>query len=157
MSRRDQIRMSDEEVAAFLDASRTIILCSNDADDDAPHPMPMWFVVDDDGAICMTTFAKSHKVTNLRTDPAVSLLVEDGEQYQELRGVVIYGEAAITTDTDVVLDTLAAVTARYAGMDTPMDDTMKEGLRATAAKRVQLRVAPDRVVSWDHRKLGGVY
>ena len=154
MSRREQIRMSPEEVQAFLDGSRTIILCSNDG---PPHPMPMWFTTDDDGAILMTTFAKSHKVVNLRQDPRVSLLVEDGEQYQELRGVVLHGDADINEDPEVVLDTLAAVTARYAGMDTPMDDTMKEGLRATAAKRVRLRVTPERVVSWDHRKLGGVY
>lgn len=156
MSRREQIRMTPEEVRDFLDVSRTIILCSNDPDG-APHPMPMWFAVDDEGAVCMTTFAKSHKVANLRQDPAISLLAEDGEQYQELRGVVLYGDADIDEDPEVVLDTLAAVTARYAGMDTPMDDTMREGLRATAAKRVRLRVAPQRVVSWDHRKLGGVY
>lgn len=155
MSRRDQIRMTTEEVEAFLDAARTIILCSNEPAG-APHPMPMWFVIDDDGAVCMTTYRKSHKVANLRTDPNINLLVEDGEEYQELRGVVLYGTAQLSEDDDVVLDTLTAVGARYTGAD-PTDEALAQGLRPQAAKRLRIRVVPERVVSWDHRKLGGVY
>ena len=34
---------------------------------------------------------------------------------------------------------------------------VRETMRKTAAKRVCLRVKPERVVSWDHKKLGGVY
>jgi len=86
MSRRDQIRMSEAEIDAFLRGARTIILCRV-ARDGAPHPMPMWFGVEDDGAVVMTTFAKSQKGRNLERDPRVSLLVEDGEEYAKLRGV----------------------------------------------------------------------
>ena len=153
-SRRDRIQMTGEERRAFLDAARTIVLCSVGRDG-VPHPMPMWFALDDDGAVLMTTFAKSQKVRNLEREPRVSLLVEDGESYGELRGVVLYGKAELDPDTERVLDVLARVSARSTGAE--IGAQAREGLRPTAAKRVAVRVAPDRVVSWDHRKLGGRY
>lgn len=155
MSRREQIRLSDEEVAAFLDEQRTIVLCSNGSRGH-PHPAPMWFVVDDGGAILMTTYAKSVKVGHIEADPRVSLLVESGEAYHELKGVVLYGEAAIEDDTDVVAAALGRVSQRYTdGRADPQE--LAEVLRPQAEKRVRLRVSPQRVVSWDHAKLGGVY
>jgi len=156
MSRRDQIRMSDPEVREFVRGAQTIIINSI-GKDGVPHPMPMWFGVEPDGSIVMTTFRKSQKVTNLRRDPRVSLLIEDGNVYSELRGVVIYGNAELVDDTGKVLDILAEVSSR----NQPLDDAAKAGMRAvlakTASKRVGIRVKPERIVSWDHRKLGGVY
>lgn len=156
MSRRDQIRMTEDELRAFMKDARTIILCSH-GPQGFPHPMPMWFVVDDDGAVRMTTFAKSQKVQNLRRDPRVSLLVEAGERYEELRGVVFYGRAEVTEETDRVLETLMAVTALHQPPELMKAEAMREAMRKQAAKRVEIRVKPDRIVSWDHRKLGGVY
>ena len=156
MSRRDAIRMSDPEIRDFLEASRTLILCSQGRDG-VPHPMPMWYGVDPDGAVLMTTFAKSQKVKNLERDPRVSLLVEDGEAYGELRGVVLYGKVEIERETERVLDVLARVTGRYGDGRGADPGAMRDALRAQARKRVALRVLPDRIVSWDHRKLGGVY
>ena len=63
-----------------------MILCSIGATG-VPHPMPMWFGIEPDGAIVMTTFTKSQKIRNLERDPRVSLLVEAGEEYAELQGV----------------------------------------------------------------------
>jgi PPOX class probable F420-dependent enzyme len=156
MSRRNQIRMTDQEARDFVRGAQTIIINSI-GKDGVPHPMPMWFGVEGDGSIVMTTFRKSQKVRNLRRDPRVSLLVEDGTVYSELRGVVIYGTAELVEDTEKVLDILAEVSSR----NQPLDEAGKAGLRkallATAAKRVGIRVKPEHVVSWDHRKLGGVY
>jgi len=153
-SRRDRIQMTPEEQRAFLEAARTIILCSV-GKDGVPHPMPMWFALDDDGAVLMTTFAKSQKIRNLEREPRVSLLVEDGETYSELRGVVLYGKAELEPDPERVLGVLARVSEKSTGVE--IGPEAREGLRATAAKRVAVRVAPDRIVSWDHRKLGGRY
>lgn len=158
MSRRTQIQMTPVEVRSFLEGSKTAVLCSV-GPDGVPHPMPMWYALDAAGAVLMTTFAKSQKVLNLRRDPRVSLLVEDGQSYQELRGVVLYGKAEIEPETERVLDVLTQVSSRYAGgggAGAPAE-ALRQGLLATARKRVALRVAPERVVSWDHRKLGGVY
>ena len=156
MSRRDQIRMSDDEVKAFLDGSQTIIINSI-GKDGVPHPMPMWFAVDDDGAVLMTTFARSQKIKNLERDPRVSLLAEDGTEYAKLRGVVIYGEAELVPDTEKVIDTLMKVASRNTGDMDPTNEAVRAGMRKTAEKRVGIRVRPERIVSWDHAKLGGVY
>ena len=157
MSRRDQIRMTEGEVRDFLANAQTIVINSIGADG-VPHPMPMWFGVEDDGAIVMTTFRKSQKVKNLERDPRVSLLVEDGTVYSELRGVVIYGKAELIDDTDRVLDILSTVAmANQPEVDEESMKAVRQGLLATAKKRVGIRIRPERVVSWDHRKLGGVY
>lgn len=155
-SRRDLIRMTDEELRGFLEGSQTLILNSI-GPDGVPHPMPMWFGLGADGSVVMTTFAKSQKVKNLERDPRVSLLAEDGEQYDQLRGAVLYGKAELDRDTEAVLDVLAKVTAKSGGAGDAPPETLRQALRKTAEKRVAIRVHPDRVVSWDHRKLGGAY
>jgi PPOX class probable F420-dependent enzyme len=148
--------MTEDELRTFVEDARTIILCSH-GPEGFPHPMPMWFIVDDEGAIRMTTFAKSQKVRNLQRDPRVSLLVEAGERYEELRGVVLYGRAEVTEETDRVLETLMAVSALHQPAELMAAEAMRDAMRKQAAKRVEIRVKPDRIVTWDHRKLGGVY
>lgn len=156
MSRRQQIAMGEEEVRAFLEQARTIVLNSIGRDG-VPHPMPMWFAIEDDGAIAMTTFEKSQKVRNLERDPRVSLLAEDGALYNELRGVVLYGRAELQHGLDAVLEFLERITQRSGGAGDAPPEAVRAGLQRTAAKRVAIRVRPERVVSWDHRKLGGTY
>ncbi len=157
MSRRDQIRMTDEERKTFISETQTIVINSI-GKDGVPHPMPMWFAIGDDGAILMTTFTKSQKIKNLERDPRVSLLLEDGTQYSELRGVVIYGTAELLRDTDAVTDILLGVGARESGgIPDASDEAVRAGMKSTAVKRTGIRVVPERVVSWDHRKLGGRY
>ena len=156
MSRRAQIRMTDDEVRQFLDQTRTIILCSI-GKDGVPHPMPMWFGLEDDGAIIMTTFTKSQKILNLKRDPRVTLLAEAGETYSDLRGVMIEGKAEIDTEVESVFATLRKVSVRMGTVPAEDSEAIREGLRASARKRCLIRVVPDKVVSWDHRKLGGVY
>ena len=153
MSRRDEIRMSSAEVREFLARSRTIILNSIGREG-VPHPMPMFYAVEDDGAIVMTTYTKSQKIQNLKRDPRVSLLVEDGTTYSQLRGVVFYGSAELIADTDEVMRLLAAV-ASHQGEAVDESESALAGRRRMAEKRTGIRVKPSRVVSWDHRKLVG--
>jgi len=157
MSRRDQIRMTEGELRDFVASAQTIVINSI-GPDGVPHPMPMWFGVEDDGAIVMTTFRKSQKVRNLERDPRVSLLVEEGAVYSELRGAVLYGKAELIDDADRVLDILSTVAmANQPEVDEESMKAVRKGLLATAKKRVGIRIRPERIVSWDHRKLGGVY
>ena len=87
MSRRDQIQMSDDEVAAFLDRQRTVI-CATNGRDGCPHLMPLWYVVRD-GRLWSWTYAKSQKVRNLERDARATLQVEAGEEYETLLGVML--------------------------------------------------------------------
>jgi PPOX class probable F420-dependent enzyme len=157
MSRRDQIHLSDAELAKYLEASHTMILVSN-GPHGFPHPMPMWFCVREDGTVRMTTYRAAQKALNLKRDPNVALLIESGTEYAELKGVVIYGRAELIDDFDEVVDTLVRVSG---GRGLPEEDAaaqrVRESMRRNAEKRVVVAVKPERVVSWDHAKLAGVY
>lgn len=158
MSRRDQIKMTDSELATYLAKAQTIIISSINKDG-TPHPMPMWFGVEPDGSIVMTTFTKSQKIVNIERDPRVSLLVESGGAvYSNLKGVVLYGKAELIRDTEQVVDILTRVSTKT--LDNPDDKTrdgIRNAVRGTAPKRTGIRIRPEKVVSWDHSKLGGVY
>ena len=154
MARRHTIALTDDEQRQFLAESHTIILTSLDRHG-YPHPVAMWYVVDRDGAILMTTFAKSQKAVNLRRDPRCALLIESGRTYAELKGLLIRGRATLDADTEHVLDVLETVQAKY----NPEQQFagLRDAMRGQAVKRVVVRVVPDRVSSWDHAKLGGAY
>ena len=149
--------MSDAEVRAYLNAAKTITITSNGVGG-YPHPMPMWFALDDDGSVRMSTFRASQKVKNIQRDPRVSLLVESGTEYAELRGVLIYGHAEVIEDLDTIKRTLVEASTRGGP---PLDEDARKKMMAvmtkTAEKRVCIRIAPERIVSWDHSKLGGTY
>ncbi len=160
MSRRDEIVMTKDEVDAYLQSKLTVVINSIGRDG-VPHPAPMWFAVEDDGAILMTTFTKSQKIQNLKRDPRVTLLLEDGTVYAELRGVIMYGTAELIDDTDAVVSLLGTISRRTAAgggsQAEALTETERTALQAQAQKRTAIRVKPTKVVSWDHRKLGGVY
>jgi PPOX class probable F420-dependent enzyme len=152
MSRRQQITMTDEEVHDFLQGRHTLNVATFNHDGTI-HLVAMWYGFLD-GDIVFETFAKSQKVQNLRRNPSITVLVEDGDQYEELRGVELVGRAEIIDDTETILDVARSVLRRYHDLAPEDIDGAAEFM---ARKRVGVRVRADRVVSWDHRKLGGGY
>ena len=156
MSRRNQITLSEQEIADYLKNSRTIILVSN-GHNGYPHPMPMWYAVEDGTTVLMTTFRKSQKIANLKRNPKVSLLVESGDAYQELKSVLMYGDAELIDDVEATTDVLLKVSQHRGEGTGEANDAIRQGMKRTAEKRVVIRVKPNRIVSWDHSKLGGVY
>jgi PPOX class probable F420-dependent enzyme len=153
VSRRDQIKMTEEEVAAFLDEQR-VVVCATNGRDGFPHLMPLWYVVRD-GELWAWTFAKSQKVRNLERDARASLQVEAGEEYQELRGVMLKCDVEVVRDTDRVRDLGLEIFARYTGGE--MSDDVRAMVEKQAAKRVAMRFVERDRATWDHRKLGGTY
>ncbi len=156
MSRRDKIRMTNEEISGFMRSSKTMICVSN-GKSGHPHPMPMWFAVDDDNTVYMTTFRKSQKINNLMNDPRVSLLVESGETYQELKSFLIYTQAEIIDDIDTTVDVMFRISLHRGEATLDQEEAVKKNLYQTAGKRVVMKFPPGKIVSWDHSKLGGVY
>jgi PPOX class probable F420-dependent enzyme len=148
MDRRGQIRMSEAELAAFLDAQRTLV-CATLGREGRPHLAALWYVPAG-GPLDCWTYAASQKARNLERDPRATLLTEAGAAYQELRGVSIECDAELVRDLDQVLDIGAALAVRYGARPGP---DLRAGLAAQAAKRVGIRFQPTRVSSWDHRKL----
>ena len=153
MSRRSQITMSDEEVARFLEQQR-VMICATNGPRGWPHLMPLWYLVRD-GDVWAWTYAKSQKVRNLDRDRRGTLQLETGDEYRELRGVMIEADAKIHHDHELIVEFGAALMQRYgAGATGP---EFMDAVRAQAVKRVALQFVPRRVASWDHRKLGSVY
>lgn len=152
-SRRDLIKMTDVEAASFLDEQRTVI-CATNGRDGWPHLMPLWFVVRE-GTLWAWTFAKSQKTRNLERDARATLQLEAGEEYQELRGLMLETEVTVHTELDTVLGVGLEVFARYAGGE--VSDDVTAMVRAQAEKRVAFEFGERRRTSWDHRKLGGTY
>jgi PPOX class probable F420-dependent enzyme len=150
VSRREQIRMTAAEVAEFIEAQR-VVICASIGPRGWPHLMPLWYVVRD-GAIWAWTYAKAQKTRNLERDGRATLQIEDGEQYQELRGVMIEAVTTIHRDLEAVAEVGAEIFSRYGG-----GEGFSEAVRAQAAKRVALQFSAERIASWDHRKLGGAY
>jgi PPOX class probable F420-dependent enzyme len=149
MDRRRQIRMSEAELAAFLDAQRTVT-CATIGPTGRPHLAALWYVPAG-GRLDCWTYAASQKARNLERDPRATLLTETGATYQELRGVSMECDAELVRDPDLVLDIGVALTVRYGGTPGP---ELRAALTPQAAKRVGVRFHPTRVSSWDHRKLG---
>jgi PPOX class probable F420-dependent enzyme len=155
MSRRDQIKLSDEELLALLGEERVAVVTSL-GPRGWPHAMPMWFVPRQ-GEIWTWTYAKSQKVRNLERDPRATVLVETGHAYQELRGASIEAEAEVHRDLETVVAFAEELTLRYAEGISALEGDAKAALEAQAPKRVAIHFRPVRTATWDHRKLGGTY
>jgi PPOX class probable F420-dependent enzyme len=153
MSNRDLIRMTEAEVEAFLQEQRTMSIATIGRDG-RPHLIAMWYAFLD-GVPCFWTFAKSQKVVNLRRDPRITAMVEAGDTYAELRGIEIIAQADITDDEDEVLRFGVVEFERY--QNAKMTEALLPGVKKMAAKRVVVKLQIERIVSWDHRKLGGRY
>src|SRR4051794_41964379 len=112
-SRRDQIRMTDDELREFL-AEHKVMTVATTGPTGRPHLMPLWYVPQDCGELIGWTFAKSQKAKNLERDPRATVQVEDGVEYQELRGVMLECDVELESDTDRVTDVGMAIFERYA-------------------------------------------
>ena len=143
--------MSEEEVSAFLERSRTATMATV-GPNGLPHLVAMWYGLID-GKIYFETKAKSQKAVNLRRDPRVVAMVEAGDTYDQLRGVSIEGIAHLIDDTTSEEYWTAAVSVfeRYTG---PYTDEMRPLVESMMNKRIVVRIDPIRARSWDHRKLG---
>jgi PPOX class probable F420-dependent enzyme len=158
MARKD-ITMSPDELRTFLEAGRTLQVASLHRDG-RPHLVPMWYVVED-GKVVFRSFRRSQKIVNLQRDPRLSVLVERGDAYAELQGVMIEGRARLVDDPTYVLALYGKMAAKYAMVGTEPRVLSPEELEAAfgrfAAKNTAVVVEPRRVTSWDHTKLGGAY
>jgi nitroimidazol reductase NimA-like FMN-containing flavoprotein (pyridoxamine 5'-phosphate oxidase superfamily) len=164
VSRREQIKMSDAEIAAFLTDERTVV-CATLGPHGWPHLMPLWYVTRAASRgleIWAWTYAASQKMRNLERDPRATLQVESGEQYHELRGVMLECEVVIHRDLQTVSALGQEIFARYASPRgqapvTELPADVGAMVDKQAAKRVAFQFVEHRRASWDHRKLGDVY
>lgn len=149
INQRSTVQLTDDEVWDYLERSRSMTLATLGATGQ-PHLVAMWYGIVD-GAIWFETKAKSQKAVNLRRDPRVTLLVEDGRTYDKLRGVSIEGRAEIVEDPEALWNVGVSIWERYNG---PYSEEVKPLVEFMLTKRVAVRIDVERIRSWDHRKLG---
>ncbi|GAB2548178.1 pyridoxamine 5'-phosphate oxidase family protein [Nocardia heshunensis] len=149
VNQRAQIVMSDAEITEFIERSRIATMATLGATG-APHLVAMWYAVID-GEIWFETKAKAQKTVNLRRDPRITVMLEAGDTYDQLRGISLEGRAEVIEDAEALFKVGISVWERYTG---PYSEEMKPFVEQMLHKRVAVRVVPERVRSWDHRKLG---
>jgi hypothetical protein len=144
-----KIAMSPEERDGFLRVERTCRIASVGADG-APHTSALWFVWDGT-SLWLNTLVKSQRWTNLVRDPRASVLVDGGDAYLELRGVELLGRveqvgtAPRTAEPDPQLEEPERLFGeKYSGSTFVPD-----------GRHAWLRLTPEKIVSWDFRKLAG--
>ena len=149
--------MTDDEVRAFLEQHGQVLnVASVDGRGDV-HLVAMWYGFAPDGSVAFTTFTKSQKVVNWQRSPRFTALVEDGDRYEELRGVELVGDVELVTDEDEKLAILESVSGRYPQGPAAQGPDADAARRRIIAKRIGVKLHVERTVSWDHRKLGGRY
>ncbi|MFC7501649.1 pyridoxamine 5'-phosphate oxidase family protein [Nocardioides sp. CPCC 206347] len=150
---RDKVKLTDEEVAALLGENLKVQVAAN-GHEGFPHLTTLFYVVRE-GKIAFWTYGRSQKIVNLERDPRVTALVEDGVDYFELRGVSIEGRAEIVRDYDTIFEIGAAVATRMVGAESfeALGDFGRETVEKQATKRVGVIIHPEKVASWDHRKM----
>ena len=146
---RSTIEMTDEEIAQFIERSRTATMATV-GPSGAPHLVAMWYALLD-GIIWFETKGKAQKVKNLQRNDKLTVMIDDGLTYDTLRGVSIDGRGVIVDDPDQLWEVGVNVFERYTG---PYTEEMKPFVEIMLAKRVAVRLEVDRIRSWDHRKLG---
>ena len=148
---RDRIRMSDEEVDDFLHGRHSMAVATLGSDG-RPHVVAMWYGFLD-GVPAFETYRKSQKVVNLRRDPRMTCLIEDGDSYEKLRGVELIARGTVVDDDEALRTIARSLFERYETGFGP--DQGEEYINFMVAKRVAVRVDIDDVVSWDHGKIAG--
>lgn len=151
--RRDQVAMTQKGIWDFIESQKTIQVATINKDG-TPHLMPLWFAIED-GRIVLETFTKSQKVKNLERDDRISILFEDGDRYEKLRGVSIKGRVELVRDVERVHALHMKVLLR----NTPQipEEVLDKASAAMAPKKTAILVTAERFITWDHTKLDGIY
>ncbi len=140
--------MTPDEVAATLAANRKLQLATINADG-TPHLVTMYYGMLD-GQIAFWTYRTSQKARNLARDPRLTVLVEEGLEYFDLRGVQVNGVVRTVTDHEELVAIGRLVAGRMPDIPPEaLDDYVAHGAR----KRWGYVIEPRRVISWDHAKL----
>ena len=134
--------LDDEKKIKLLQESRIINLATINKNG-LPHLVPMWFILDANNEINFTSYHKSQKIINLKRDKRIVIMIESGTHYEELHGLVLEGEAEISTDEALIIKIMNQITAKYKTKRNQKD------IAKQANKRVNVKVKVKKIISWD--------
>jgi nitroimidazol reductase NimA-like FMN-containing flavoprotein (pyridoxamine 5'-phosphate oxidase superfamily) len=145
---RPDIRLTPEEQVVFLRDNRKCALATVDREG-FPHVVAMSFLYRD-RAFYMSSYGKAQKVLNIQRNPKVGIMVESGNSYAELKGVMVRGDCEIIDEPDRVREI-------FSWLAEGRSSSRPSGSGQSVPKRVVLKIVPYKLGSWDHSKLGGRY
>lgn len=143
-----RIMMTDEETDAFLREQRTCRVATV-SPDGRPHVGALWFVWDGT-SLWLYSITRSRRWSDLRKDPRISVVVDSGEAYDELRGVELSGTAVFVGEaprTGEPCEELAEPERLFPVKNFGITEMPHDGRHAW------IRLTPDSIVSWDFRKI----
>ena len=141
------IAMTPDEVDAFLLAERTCRVAT--VGTNGPHATPLWFAWHG-GALWLTSVVRSQRWADLDEDPRIAVVVDAGEAYGELRGVELRGTVEVVGEVPRTGEPVPELD----GPEQAFADRYTGGSVVRDGRHAWLRVVPDKVTSWDFRKLG---
>jgi Pyridoxamine 5'-phosphate oxidase len=141
------IAMTPAEVDAFLAEERTCRVAT--VGRGGPHATPLWFVWHG-GALWLTSLSRSQRFTDLQNDPRIAVVVDAGEDYDELRGVELRGRAEVVGEVPRTGEPVPELD----GPEQAFADRYTGGTIARDGRHAWLRVVPEKITSWDFRKIG---
>lgn len=145
------IAMTAVEVDEFLAAERTCRVATA-GPDGRPHVAPLWFVWDG-ASLWLSSLVRSQRWTDLMRDPRIAVIIDAGVEYDELRGVELSGVVAPVGD----VPRTAAPDPALAEPERLFAEKYARGVAASPdGRHAWLRLAPDKLVSWDFRKLAAL-
>ncbi len=136
--------MTRDEAYAFIDAGPRWAIFTTVGPDGYPHAVPPTYYRDGDD---LFVNARGSRLENIRCHPEVALLLESGAEINELRGLLIQGDAELVEDPAEVL--------RLAQVASSMRGATGEELPAKPAPGlIWARINARRIRSWDNTKRG---
>ncbi len=138
------VSLTREEAYAFLDSRPGWLVLTTIGREGYPHSVPIgYFRIGDD--ICIGGRAGTQRVKNIRRNSKVSLLVESGQTMQDIKGLMIQGEADILTETGEVLPLMREAAKQRGTADDQLPTEVRPGVS-------YVRVRPRRFISWDYSR-----
>ena len=140
------IAMAPDEVDAFLAEQKTCRVAT--VGPSGPHATPLWYAWHG-GSLWLTSLARSQRWADLERDPRIAVVVDAGQDYGELRGVElrgrveIVGEVPRTGEPNPELD----------GPEQAFADRYSGGTMVHDGRHGWLRLTPEKITSWDFRKI----
>ncbi|OLT15794.1 pyridoxamine 5-phosphate oxidase [Pseudonocardia sp. CNS-139] len=142
-----RIAMTPDEVDAFLAGQRTCRVATTGPD--GPHVTPLWFVWHG-GALWLTSLARSQRWADLLRDPRVAVVVDAGDAYGELRGVELRGRVEVVGEVPRTGEPVPELD----GPEQAFADRYTGGAVGHDGRHAWLRLVPQKITSWDFRKIG---
>jgi pyridoxamine 5'-phosphate oxidase-like protein len=143
-----RIAMTPREVDAFLAEQRTCRVAT--VGRNGPHATPLWYAWHG-GALWLTSVVRSQRWTDLQHDPRMAVVVDAGTSYDELRGVELRGRVEVVGEVPRTGEPVPELD----GPEQLMADRYMGGTFVHDGRHAWLRLVPDKITSWDFRKLGG--